>query len=360
MRVIFQRNGIRATDFSLPESAIQMLIRHWKDFVDTIPPYPNEFEGKGIVICAGGKSYFTCCWILVNMLRNELKCKLPIQVWYRGNEITSDWMDALSDLKVTCHNLEDYYDLEPDFKGYAMKPMAILFSSFKEILYLDADNMCTLTPDFLFDLPQYKRFGAVFWPDFWITDIHNQIWEIMGVPANDGKEQESGQILINKERCWAEINLAVYLNLNHRIYYNYLLGDKDTFRFAWLALKKPFYFIEHGVASCGYIDTDGLFIGNTMAQYIPDGRIAFLHRNLLKWDVTNPQMRAWQKIKAFPSEAIAKRYRLYRDFRAERDVMDIEGDITMIDFKTLLGDLEDRCLVYLQALHDIYFSCSVK
>lgn len=353
MRTMFQRNGVRTTGFFLPESNIVMITKHWKDFANSIPPYPGEFEGKGIVICAGGKSYFTCCWVLINLLRNELKCDLPIQVWYKGNEITTDLADILLNLEVTCHNLEDYYDLEPDLNGYAMKPMAILFSSFKEVLYLDADNICTLNPDFLFDLPEYKEFGAVFWPDFWTTDGENQIWEIIGTPVNNEKEQESGQILINKERCWAEINLVVYFNLNSYIYYNYLIGDKDTFRFAWLALKRPFYFVKHEVASCGYIDTDGLFVGNTMVQHIPDGRITFLHRNLLKWDEAVPEIQTWEKIKKFTSTSIEKEYILYRDFRKERNVMNLEGDIIMLDFKELFGDLESRCLAYLQTLPEI-------
>lgn len=33
--------------------------------------------------------------------------------------------------------------------------------------------------------------------------------------------------------------------------------------------------------------------------------------------------------------------------------MDLEGDITVLDFKELFGDLESRCLVYLQALPKI-------
>lgn len=348
MKTMFQRNGVRTTDFSLPESTIRMVIKHWRDFVDTIPPYPDEFEGKGIIICAGGKSYLTCCWVLINMLRNELECNLPIQVWYKGDEITSDQIEALTELRVTCHNLEDYYELGPDFKGYAMKPMSILFSSLKEVLYLDADNICTLNPDFLFDLPEYKQYGALFWPDFWSTDSENQIWDIIGTPANNEKEQESGQILIDKERCWEEINLAVYFNLNSHIYYNYLIGDKDTFRFAWLALKKAFNMVKHEVASCGYIDTDGLFVGHTMVQHLPNGQIAFLHRNLLKWDETPPQKETWEKIKKFTPASMEKKYILYRDFRKERNVMNLEGDVIELDFKGLFYDLESKCLGYLQ------------
>lgn len=355
MSLIFQRNGVRTTDYVLPKSEIRVITQHWKDFVDTILPYPDHFEGKGIVICAGGKSYFTCCWILINVLRNELNCKLPIEVWYRGEEITPELDKELMRFDVTSHNVEDYYDIPPGMSGYVMKPMAILFSSFKEVLFLDADNVCTMDPEFLFDLPEYKEYGAIFWPDFWTTDRFNQIWEIIGVPSNNGKEQESGQVLINKEFCWRELNLALYFNINNRIYYNYLVGDKDTFRFAWLALNKSFYFIEHEVASCGYIDLDGAFIGHTMVQHIPDGRIIFLHRNLLKWDETDIKYQTWEKIKKFTTKSVQKRYIIYRDFKKAKNVVNLEGDIIVLDFKSLFNDLESRCLMYLQTLREEEF-----
>lgn len=352
MRFNFQINGVRTTDYVLPKPYLRAITQHWKNFAINMSSCPDYYEGKGIVICAGGKSYFTCCWILINILRNELKCNLPIEVWYKGNEINSELDEALSKLEVTSHNLEDYYNIGAEMRGYAMKPMAILFSSFKEVLFLDADNICTMNPEFLFNLPEYKEYGAIFWPDFWTTDSNNQIWDIIGISANDDKEQESGQILINKERCWHELNLAVYFNMNNHIYYNYLVGDKDTFRFAWLALKRTFYFVEHEVASCGYIDSNGVFIGHTMVQHTPDGRILFLHRNLLKWDETDGCRETWEMIKKFDAESVMKRYIIYRDFKKAKNVMNLEGDVTILEFKQLFNDLENRCLTYLRTLRE--------
>lgn len=355
MRLVFQRDGIRTTDYVLPQSNIRAITQHWMDFANNILPYPDRFEGKGIVICAGGKSYFTCCWVLINVLRHELNCTLPIEVWYRGNEITPELDEALMSVGVSSHNVEDYYDIPPGMSGYAMKPMAILFSRFKEILFLDADNMCTKNPEFLFDCSEYKRYGTLFWPDFWTTESNNQIWTIIGIPPSNHKEQESGQILIDKERCWRELNLTLYFNMNSHIYYNYLIGDKDTFRFAWWALKTPFYFIEHEVASCGYTDSEGAFIGHTMVQHTPEGRIIFLHRNLLKWDETDDQRQTWEIMKRFTTESVQKRYIIYKDFKKNKDVMNLEGDVKVLRFKSLFNDLESKCLMYLQKLREERF-----
>lgn len=78
-----------------------------------------------------------------------------------------------------------------------------------------------------------------------------------------------------------------------KIWYSDLSKKHNTisitlFRFAWLALGTPFYFIEHPVASCGYFNTDNVFCGQTMVQHLPNGQFGFLHRNLLKWDITKP------------------------------------------------------------------------
>ena len=345
---MFNANGIRTVDLKIPTGTIKTLTEHWKDFVETMDPYPGDFVGKGIVICAGGR-FFSCCWVLINTLRKNMGCTLPVQVWYKGDEMTQKHIDALTELNVECHNFLDYEEGE-EVEGYMMKPLAIILSSFKEVLYLDADNICLINPDSLFDLPEYKKTGAVFWPDFWITDRNNPIWEIIGCPADDHKEQESGQLLINKEKCWPQVNLALYFNFNNHIYYRLLHGDKDTFRFAWLALGKEFYFINHDVASGGYFDESGRFAGNTMVQHLPNGEIGFLHRNLIKWDKSDINKRVWQKIKKFKTPALKKEYFSYWDKEKEHYVMNIEGDVDIFDFDQFCKSLETKCLEYLQYL----------
>jgi len=82
---------------------------------------------------------------------------------------------------------------------------------------LDADNTCGVNPEFLFHVGEYEKYGAIFWPDFWETSKDNPIWEIAGVKYREMKEQESGQIIINKERCWKELNLCLYFNKMNKI-----------------------------------------------------------------------------------------------------------------------------------------------
>ena len=64
------------------QSTLHQLLEHRQNLQT---PYVEErFDGRGIVICAGGPRYFTCAWVLVSILRNTFRIDLPIQVWHLG------------------------------------------------------------------------------------------------------------------------------------------------------------------------------------------------------------------------------------------------------------------------------------
>ena len=346
----FRTNGYRVIDFTLYKSNVDKLRREWKRHVKLIPEYPGGFRGRGIVMCAGGLGYFTCCWIAVKAIR-RLGCMLPIEVWYVGKELSEEVRAQLRELEVEC---KDFLEHGADrVSGYRLKPLAILKSGFREVLYLDADNVCVKNPTDLFGTAEYAATGALFWPDFWRTEKDNPIWAIIGSEEYDTMEQESGQVLIDKERCWKELNLCQFFNDRCDVYYRLLLGDKDTFRFAWMALKTPFHMIRTEVATCGYRHPDtNRFIGVTMVQHNPRGEPCFLHRNLLKWDITRPRERAWQKIRRFKPEAILKEYHINFAWELGHAFMDIQGEVEEVDFRELVGDIEDIFLDILRQLRN--------
>jgi hypothetical protein len=53
------------------------------------------------------------------------------------------------------------------FTRFQIKAAAVINSAYKEVLYLDSDNVPVRDPAFLFTIPSYKSTGALFWPDFW-------------------------------------------------------------------------------------------------------------------------------------------------------------------------------------------------
>jgi alpha 1,2-mannosyltransferase len=362
----FTADCVRKVQFTASKKWTSGLNAQWKQFVNGIEPYPGRFNGKGIVICAGGVNYFTCAWININMLRKN-GCLLPIEVWYTGNELNAEAINALEELGVKCKNCQDY--TTSDLASYALKPFAILQSNFKEVLYLDADNNCISDPAFLFDSQEYQEYGAMFWPDFWTTDRGNPIWKIIESDDYGSIEQESGQLLVNKEKCWKELNLCMYFNLNRKDYYKMLLGDKDTFRFAWKALRTPYYMVPAPVGLCGVDDPGAGFCGMSMVQHDQSGKILFLHRNWFKWDIMKDDEVMWTTVKRY----LPGTDRLFRlKFLTRGDIrlkfLDLDGEVQTISFHELFGDYEIRCLeilkelraseLYSRFLQHTYFSLS--
>lgn len=343
MNMKFKKNGIRYTDFQFSEGDIKILKEDWQKYAAKVQKFPKHFSGKGIVFTAGGIKYTTCAWVSISMLR-KLGCDLPIELWHLGNEISPEVIESFKTLNV---KFRDFYELgKVNLSGYMLKPLAIINSSFEEVLFLDADNICVKNPGYLFFLDAYKKSGCVFWPDYFYTARNNSIWSIIDTKAYKIPEQESGQILINKKQCWQELHLCLYFNKLSMYYYRILFGDKDTFKFAWLALKSNFHMIEHPTGTCGYKEK-GDFYGTTMVQHDPFGKILFLHRNALKWDVTKKDEICWEYIKKFSTNPGKKEIILKNSPRCKFGV-DLIGDVDEIEFSFLFGNLEKECLSFLQ------------
>ena len=172
-------------------------------YLETVEPYPDKYQGKGIVICAGGVKYLTCAWVCINMLRKH-GCQLPIQVWYLGeDEGDTNWIELVKELGVECHdalagqeNSNYSHNSGPEYHsrhaGWASKSHAIINCPFEEVLFLDADNMPVVDPTFLFDTKEYRETGAIFWSDGRPTPPESTAWQAFGVEYQDDQEQESG------------------------------------------------------------------------------------------------------------------------------------------------------------------------
>jgi hypothetical protein len=249
----------------------------------SLTPYPGGFSGKGIVICGGGTKYFPCAWVCINRLR-DLGCDLPIELWHLGRRELSPTMEALvGPLGVRCVD-----GLAPSAKrplrrvgGYQLKAYAILHSSFEEVLLLDADNVTVVDPRFLWKTDEYQKSGAVFWPDYGKLAADRPIWRLTGVPHREEWEFESGQILVDKPRCWPALKLALWMNQHSEFWYRYIHGDKDTFHMAWRKLGLHY----------AMPDTPCYSLSCTMCQHDFEGRRIFQHRNFDKWTLDDPNPR---------------------------------------------------------------------
>lgn len=250
--------------------------------------FPSErFEGRGMVICAGGVKYFPSAYICASVLRMH-GCKLQIQFWHLGPEEMSEEMKGLvAHLDVECVDALEVRKEHPAriLKGWELKPYSIINCPFREVILIDADNLPLRDPEFLFGTEEYARTGAIFWPDFSHYDRigkGNGIWDAVGLEFRKVPEFESGQIVVDKERCWKALQITMHMNEWSDFYYRHIYGDKDTYNFAWMLNRQAYSMPNRGVHALPF----------TMCQHDFEGNRLFQHRNWRKWNAMgdNPRI----------------------------------------------------------------------
>ena len=179
-----------------------------------LPPYPAAngdaeppFKGRGIVMLAGAR-YSEFAATSLGMLR-ESGSKLPVEVWARDEaEETPGWCAELAGEGIACRRLVDHVDISALKHPYQWKVFTLLFSSFREVLFLDADDMPVRDPDDVFESEAYRQQGTILWPDYWKHSGSPWLPYIIGTNEEksdmymDEKSVESGQIVWDKERHW--------------------------------------------------------------------------------------------------------------------------------------------------------------
>jgi hypothetical protein len=252
-------------------------------YVDNLKPSRVTYsQDRGIVIAGGGLKYFPSVWVNVNLLRH-FGCALPIQLWYLGNSEMDPYMKRLLEpLGVECI---DAREIEKQFPcrilcGWELKLYATLHSPFAQVLFLDADNGVVCDPTYLFDCEEYKRHGAVFWPDYACWTLKPGVWRVFGMPdmaepevSEHERAFESGQYLIDKRRCDRELRLSLFYAEHSDFTFQHVYGDKECFHLGWRRLGS-----DYAMPSAG----PGWNV-HTIIQFDFRGQIIFQHRCQDKW-----------------------------------------------------------------------------
>jgi hypothetical protein len=256
------------------------------EFIKTLSPYPHGYEGRGIVICAGGRRYLANAWVCLKRLR-AATCRLPVQVWHLGKaEIDEKIKTLFAGLGAECVDAHRMKRKHPARirGGWELKPYAMLHSPFRQVMLLDADNVAVRDPSFLFDTPEFEKTGAIFWPDYYHADGKKAlpIWRSCGLRRPAEPEFETGQIVLDKERCWKALCLALWFNEHSDFYYRFIYGDKETFHLAFRKLKQKYSLVPKPIHP----------LDGTMCQHDFQGLRLFQHRNSKKWDLlANPNVK---------------------------------------------------------------------
>lgn len=277
------------------------------------PPMALADHGATIadgIVMAVYEDVLPSAYASIHLLRAK-GSRLPIELWFRQDELRCDnpVLQALVDEfgPVSLRLIHD-----ERIEGFYVKAHALYYSHFDRVLLLDADNFALQDPAPLFSAEPFKRFGAVFWPDFWhpgntIFNVHAQslLWELLNLDYVDMFEQESGQVLVDRHASRPMLEMVMFFathkpNLLKKL--QLVWGDKDLFRLAWMASQQEFVFVNKRMpGSLGVINAERQrFCGTSMVQYDTSGReILFLHRNTLK--LTGDRDREiWHTLQEYP------------------------------------------------------------
>ncbi|KAJ6188271.1 hypothetical protein N7519_003179 [Penicillium mononematosum] len=243
----------------------------------------SRHGGRGIVTTAGNNhAPFLLAAIPSFRL---LGCDLPVEVMYLGeSDLSKDFRTKLDALPgVTTRDLSAMLNDEGwRVNGWAGKPFSILFSSFREVIFIDADSLFFVNPELLFNDPDYVRTGALFFKDRNILPESKKEWlqKILPKPISrsvqesrmwtgeSGHVQESGVVVVDKWMHFVALLLVCRMNGPDRDgngagivgTYDMVYGDKETFWLGWeLAGDTSYAFHPGGSGVMGVVQTPNNF-----------------------------------------------------------------------------------------------------
>ncbi|PYI32218.1 hypothetical protein BP00DRAFT_161119 [Aspergillus indologenus CBS 114.80] len=231
--------------------------------------------GRGIVFTAGNDQapYLATS---IRALRAH-GCTLPIEILYLGDEDLDeeirDELEALPGSVVTRDLRIMVDDAGWTLRGWAAKPFAILLSSFREAIFIDADALFLADPAALFDDPHYKSTGALFFKDrLFMPGTEKRAWLRRVLPAPVSPRvrqsrmwtgqsihmQESGVVVVDKWRHFVALLMVTRMNGPDRDgdesrglvgVYDMVYGDKETFWLGWELVGDTEYAFHEGAAA---------------------------------------------------------------------------------------------------------------
>jgi hypothetical protein len=248
----------------------------WMKIANKIDALEASFvHHRGIVIPTGNQ-LFSVAVTLIKILRH-LGCHLPIEIFYLGSrDLSEDRRNYLETFKdISCIDITMSIDIaHPDLvlKGWFIKPFAMLFSSFQEIILIDADVVFLQNPEIFFQTIQYRNTGALFFYDRQLINDHNKPKEYATIlkqivpkpyPASFTSrriiqelteyEMDSGVVIIDKRRHFYGLLMICLLNtlpIRSSIQ-SISYGDKESFWIGFDMLKESYSFIDEYAGTIG-------------------------------------------------------------------------------------------------------------
>ena len=215
---------------------------------------------RGIVIAAGGELLLSQAYVTIGVLRH-VGCHLPVEIWRSKAEEGHP-------LEARIHQRYGNVSFAAtDADSWQIKVAAVTFAAFDEAMLLDADNLVTRDPSYLFDAPAYRKEGAAFWSD--IVDIRPTApaWAQFGLEGQSVRAFESGQLIVDRRRhkaaietCWAMVQIPDTFGV--------VYGDKDVWLLGWMKAKAPFARCPYPPTVTGHISIQHDWLGSEVVQHL--------------------------------------------------------------------------------------------
>ncbi|KAL1882188.1 hypothetical protein Daus18300_000674 [Diaporthe australafricana] len=233
---------------------------------------PIRQGSRGIVFAAGNHRTVERTISCIKEIQKLGWQRGAIEVFHFDGELTDEnQRRQLKDMGATPHTVSTK-KAPGRWKNFELKAEAILRSSFDEVLYLDSDNYPLSDVGALFESSLFRdtRGGnTIFWPDLNRDHPDNAIHRLLGIPCDNAWELDSGQILISKSGNdglnLAALYLVQYMAEEGDFWFSG--GDKDTFRYAFLALGITYTPAPRWLSLLGNRDSNDNFCGAAMLQY---------------------------------------------------------------------------------------------
>lgn len=204
-------------------------------FPFTAPYFPDHMTlrshlkkgGRGIALTAGNDQV---SYLLTQIpILRQLGCDLPIEVMYVGDgDLNRDSRQDLEDLDgvMTRDISAMVHPVGWDIGSWAAKPFAILLSSFREVIFIDADSFFFVNPEVMFEYPEYAKTGALFFRDRLIMPENKKSWlqSVLPQPVSrnvkqsrlwtgeSGHQQESGVLVVDTYRHFLAMLFVTRMN----------------------------------------------------------------------------------------------------------------------------------------------------
>lgn len=234
--------------------------------------FRNSFIGNGIVICVNDK-YFDEAVASLQMIREIHNCFLPVEVFYAGDQELSlhnrNILEGIPFIVTKDINLI-FDDKLVNIFGYGIKPFALLASSFRNAILIDADVFFFQSPEQLLNSEDFQSSRALFYTDRALlegdlADAQEYVEVLLPSPLSDRIKQmdlflgtsfhtqESGVVVIDKYARFYGIMATCFLNVGsvRTESYRHMHGDKETFWIGFETVQDDYVFNKYPSGSIG-------------------------------------------------------------------------------------------------------------